>query len=209
MEIDNEFLNYMLSNENKRLYLDSLFSDLTHKSVEGGTDTFGFGHKLTPEEQKAQAINGVPLDKLSREDALNIFQNDLAQAAERAKRKLEAGNIKSSKYGVVQAEWDKLSNKQKQMLVDYEFNVKGGLNKFPSFTYGVVNNDKNIIEQEYERKFRDSKGKVQRLARNNDFYDLFLKEPEINAIDPESQVFKTSMENLFMDKGLMNPLLKP
>lgn len=248
---DQQFLDYMMRNENNPLFSNSSSAKLLHKSPEGGTDTFGFGHKLTPEEQRTQTINGVPISKLTRDDAVKIFQQDLASKVQSAKQKLASGKITSKKYGVVKADWDQLSNKQKQMLLDYEYNVAGGLNKFPSFVYGVINNDKNIMEQEYERKFTDASGKVKRLARNNDFYDLFLKEtpePEINADDPEAQVFidpyersrlaindpfqpaysleqpvkqtgtpmqgsewgnqkYATMDDLLMDKGLLNPLL--
>ena len=166
----------MMRNENGPLFVNSSRAKLLHKSPEGGTDTFGFGHKLTPEEQRTQTINGVPINQLTRDDAVKIFEQDLEKKVQSAKAKLAAGSIKSGKYGVVQADWDKLNDKQKQMLLDYEYNVKGGLNKFPSFVFGVINNDQNIMEQEYERSFTDASGKRQRLARNNDFYDLFFRD---------------------------------
>ena len=203
--MNEDFINYMLEQENAPL-LKGKTSKLLHDSPEGGTKTFGFGHKLTAEEQRTGKINGKPIKHMTRDDAIALFKEDLNKASERAKAKLAAG-VKSDKYGVVKADWDKLSDRQKAMLVDFEFNVKDGIKAFPSFTYGVVNNNQDIMREEYKRSFTDAKGNKRELARNKAFADLFFAPPIKSAADPESQFMQSPNEKRQLDfeTGLLKP----
>lgn len=203
--MNEDFLNYMLEQENAPL-LKGKTSKLLHDSPEGGTKTFGFGHKLTAEEQRTGKINGKFIKHMTRDDAIALFREDLAKASERAKAKLAAG-IKSDKYGVVKADWDKLTDRQKAMLVDFEFNVKNGIKAFPSFTYGVVNNNQDIMREEYKRSFTDAKGRTRELARNKAFADLFFAPPIQAAADPEAQFMQSPNEKRQLDfeTGLQKP----
>ena len=203
--MNEDFLNYMLEQENAPL-LKGKTSKLLHDSPEGGTKTFGFGHKLTAEEQRTGKINGKFIKHMTRDDAIALFREDLAKASERAKAKLAAG-VKSDKYGVVKADWDKLTDRQKAMLVDFEFNVKNGIKAFPSFTYGVVNNNQDIMREEYKRSFTDTKGRTRELARNKAFADLFFAPPIQAAADPEAQFMQSPNERRQLDfeTGLQKP----
>lgn len=203
--MNEDFLNYMLEQENAPL-LKGKTSKLLHDSPEGGTKTFGFGHKLTAEEQRTGKINGKFIKHMTRDDAIALFKEDLAKASERAKAKLATG-VKSDKYGVVKADWDKLTDRQKAMLVDFEFNVKNGIKAFPSFTYGVVNNNQDIMREEYKRSFTDAKGKTRELARNKAFADLFFAPPIQAAADPEAQFMQSPNERRQLDfeTGLQKP----
>jgi hypothetical protein len=51
-------------------------------------------------------------------------------------------------------DWDTLDPKRKQMLVDYQFNLKGGISKFPEFTKAVIANDLDKMREEYKRHYR-------------------------------------------------------
>ena len=204
--MNEDFLNYMMEQENAAL-LEGDLSMLLHKSPEGGTKTFGFGHKLTAEEERTGKINGKYIKHMTRDDAIALFRQDLQKASERAKTKLESGSVKSDKYGVVKAEWDTLSDRQKAMLVDFEFNVKNGIKTFPSFTYGVVQNDPDIMRQEYKRSFTDAKGRTRELARNKAFSSLFFAPPVVAADDPEAQFMTSPNEQVQLDfeTGLQKP----
>jgi hypothetical protein len=198
--MNEDFLKYMMEQENAALLKGDL-SMLLHKSPEGGTKTFGFGHKLTAEEERTGKINGKPIKYMTRDDAIALFRQDLQKATEKAKAKLASGSVKSKKYGVVKADWDTLTEKQKAMLVDFEFNVKNGINAFPAFTYGVINDNPDIMRQEYKRVVTDEKGKTRELGRNKAFYSMFLKplDPILASDDPEAQ-FMASFET-----GLQKP----
>jgi len=204
--MNDDFLKYMMEQENAALLKGDL-SKLLHKSPEGGTKTFGFGHKLTAEEERTGKINGKYIKHMTRDDAIALFRQDLQKASERAKTKLESGSVKSDKYGVVKAEWDTLSDRQKAMLVDFEFNVKNGIKTFPSFTYGVVKNDPDIMRQEYKRSFTDVKGRTRELARNKAFSSLFFAPPVVAADDPEAQFMTSPNEQVQLDfeTGLQKP----
>ena len=204
--MNEDFLKYMMEQENAAL-LEGNLSMLLHKSPEGGTKTFGFGHKLTAEEARTGKINGKPIKDMTLDDAKALFRKDLQKAAERAKAKLASGDVKSEKYGAVKADWDTLSNRQKAMLVDFEFNVKDGLYKFPAFTYGVVTNNPDIMRQEYKRSFTDKKGKTRELARNKAFASLFFAPPVVAADDPEAQFMASPKEKVQTDfeTGLQKP----
>lgn len=119
-----------------------------HPSVEGGADTIAYGHKLLPGEKNLyQGITEEQASALQQKDVL------AKQAA--------AKNIVDKKYG--SGTFDGLPQESQMLLVDYQYNVAGGLNKFPSFVDGVVTGDKAKMMREYERG--SSAGKL--TTRNN------------------------------------------
>ena len=207
--MNEDFINYMLQQENGALLAGDT-SKLLHDSPEGGTKTFGFGHKLTAEEQRTGKIKGKPIKQMTRDDAIALFREDLAKAAERAKVKL-ANGVKSDKYGVAKADWNQLSERQKAMLTDFEFNVKDGIKKFPAFTYGVITNNQDIMRQEYERSFTNAKGRTLPLGpRNRAFADLFFAPAIQAADDPEAQFMLDIAPDLKKPTNdlFVNPLLQ-
>ena len=165
MSEDNYLLNFLADQENAQLAAGDL-SMLRHKSPEGGTDTIGFGHKLTKQEMADGKVYGVPLHSLDMKGVKHILQIDLANK----KKTLDASLRK--KHGV---RLDSLSPRKKMMLLDYEFNLAGGaVKKFPSFTAGVLANDDAVQKHEYVRHYTDDKGKKHTLARNGAFYKAFM-----------------------------------
>lgn len=72
--------------------------------------------------------------------------------------------------------FDKLPDKSKLMLLDYEFNV--GIKKFPIMRDAVLANDWETVEKEYKRFYRDpNTGKVEEVKlRNESTLDYFIKD---------------------------------
>ena len=132
-----------------------------HKSVEGGLDTIGYGHKLTKTENAIGQVYGYKLDTLTEEQANAILLEDLEKK----------NQILINKLGT---SYTNLDPKRKQMLLDIEFNVKKGVDAFPKFKEGVLQNKIDVMKKEYERKFTDSKGVTKPLTRRNKLFNEFF-----------------------------------
>lgn len=155
---------FLKENENDKLAAGDL-SFMRHASPEGGTDTIGYGHKLTAAEEKAGKVHGIPLTQLDAEAADHILQLDIA-----AKRRTLALSLKKH-HGVA---LNDLSPRKQAMLLDYEFNLGSATGKFPTFTKAVLSDDEGVQKNEFTRYFTDANGKTQPLARNNKFYNTFM-----------------------------------
>ena len=139
-------------------------SKLIHKSPEGGTDTVGFGHKLTAEEVKTNTVYGYDLSKLTIPQAEDIFKRDLQKTNKQLFKKYK------DKY--VQ-----LDDRRKRMLIDFQFNVRN-FNKdsvFPSFKKALFKGDEKGMKKEYKRGFYTKDKVFKSLARNKDFANQFFK----------------------------------
>ena len=160
---DEKFLNYIKKVENAPLKL-GLTNDVVHKSAEGGNDTVAFGHKLTDEEKKSNTIYGYNIKNLTKENYNDILIKDLKFAHERL---IEV-------YG---DDYLKLDNRNKQMLIDFQFNMgSGGVKKFKNFRDGLFNNNEEKIKKEYERGYTNKNKEFIKLdKRNKDFYNFFFK----------------------------------
>ena len=156
---DKEFLNYIKTAENEELYKKG--TQQRHKSVEGGLDTIGYGHKLTKTENAIGQVYGYKLDTLTEEQANAILLEDLEKK----------NQILINKLGT---SYTNLDPKRKQMLLDIEFNVKKGVDAFPKFKEGVLQNKIDDMKKEYERKFTDSKGVTKPLTRRNKLFNEFF-----------------------------------
>jgi GH24 family phage-related lysozyme (muramidase) len=104
-----------------------------HHSVEGGSDTIAYGHKLKKGEDFSKGI--------TEEEAVKLLMKDYQE------HKTRAENHVDNKYG--QGTFSNLSPQQQILLTDYEYNV--GLSKFPSFTKGVIDGSKKLMMREYKR----------------------------------------------------------
>jgi hypothetical protein len=124
----------------------------SHDSVEGGTNTIAYGHKLTKEEVAKEIYS----KGISEEEANKLLKKDLEYHLNNAKKTF------NNKYG--KDAFDSVPNELKNVLVDYSYN--GVLNKFPTFTKGVYNYSNastpeektaayNLMLKEYERKTGD------------------------------------------------------
>jgi hypothetical protein len=160
---DKNFINYIKKAENKSLAL-GIKNKLQHESVEGGTDTIGFGHKLTSDEIKNNEVYGYKLNELTIEQAEDILKKDL----EKTNNKL----IKT--YG---DKYNNLDDRRKQMLIDFQFNVRNFSDDkvFPNFKKALFEGDEEKLAKEYKRGYYTKDKVFKSLARNKDFANQFFK----------------------------------
>ncbi len=171
---DSNFIDYMKFvengirsgyNKNKKLWFP-------HKSVEGGLDTLAYGHKLKKGEDFSSGI--------TERDAIKLLLSDLRTAESTSKRDIlsiytsakKDGNLKSN----ARSDYDQLSVKEKQMCIDFAYNL-GSLRKFPTFFTALLNKDINKMKLEYKR-YSDGRPLIQ---RNDQFFDMFLKSYESSS----------------------------
>lgn len=114
-----------------------------HDSVEGGTKTIGYGHKLSGKENYNQGLTTAQVLALQKKDLVkhtNIARYTVDKA-----------------YG--KGTFDKLPETRKVLLVDYAYN--GVLHKFPKFMEATVKGDKANMLKQYKR-YSGSKPLTQR-----------------------------------------------
>ncbi len=132
----------------------------SHASVEGGTNTIAYGHKLTKEE----AAKGIYSKGITEEQANELLKKDLEHHLNNAKK------VFNSKYG--ENAFDKVPNELKDVLVDYSYN--GVLNKFNNFTQGIYNystaatpEQKELAHQQMLKEYQRKAGNKLLTSRNN------------------------------------------
>jgi len=163
--IDSSFETYIKDVENKKLKSGNV-KYFRHKSPEGGLDTIGFGHKLTPEEQKTNTVYGYDLSTITKDNVEEISNDILKKDLQKTEQIL----IKTHGEKFIN-----LDSRRKQMLIDFQFNVRNFKNKdvFPLFKKALFAGDEEGMKREYKRFFK-SNGKTKSLARNDFFKKYFL-----------------------------------
>lgn len=148
-----------------------------HKSPEGGANTIAYGIKLS---------NGLPWAKTANAQGYLTDEQAMRALDEMAEWYYDAAQkVYDGKFG--NGAWDKLNGKQRSILVDFQYNVAGGLRKFPSLMQATHDGD---IDRMLEESRRSSNGKPLKtrnasIARDIDslrtFYpvDAVLEEPAI------------------------------
>ena len=137
-----------------------------HRSVEGGADTIGYGHKLTKADSKL--YKGATTEEVEK-----LLQADVLIKQSEAKKRVD------KKYGA--GAFDALPQDSQMLVVDYQYNV--GLQEFPKFLDALVKGDKDTMLNEYERT--TSSGKL--TKRNNwakSVIDNLNNNPEPELIQP-------------------------
>ena len=160
--VDGKFQTVLMEQENSRM--KGRNSDgywIPHSSAEGGTDTIGYGHKLTSKEAKSGTIiiGGVShkIDKgtIGDKEISILLKEDLAVAEALAK------NVFEKKYPKV---WDTLNRKTQLLATEIQFNVRGGLKGYPSFMK-LASDKKTELSagKEIGRTYTDKDGKTHSL----------------------------------------------
>lgn len=122
----------------------------------------GFGHKLTPDEEKTQTVYGIDISNgISQSEAYQILMKDVA--IHRARVADKVGKEKFSK----------LPEDAQNALVDLSFT--GVFDQFPKFTKALLSRDKEGVFKEYERYWTDPEGNRKKMDRRNDFMLSMLK----------------------------------
>ena len=146
-------------------------SKMRHDSPEGGLDTVGFGHKLTEQEDASGEIYGLPIDELTWDQADAILRMDMYQKFS------ELADVLEKDYDT---DISSLSQRQKAMLLDYQYNLRGGVNSFPNFTRAVLSGDEAAQKKEMTRYYYEGDDKERLnpkpLARNRAFYNAFMSD---------------------------------
>lgn len=157
------FIDFMKVVENAPLAAGE--ANLLHDSPEGGTKTWGYGHKLDLVEQSSQQLkNGTRFDAATEEDAEIALRGDLRAAETRNRHQI------GPKY-------DTLSRRAKEMLTDFTFNLGSAARSFPNFTAAVLKGDLEAQRKEYKRYFKDEKGNTKEIKDRNDrFFERYLSD---------------------------------
>lgn len=141
-----------------------------YKSLEGGTDTVAYGHKITGPEKKAGylLING---EKVNYKEGLTEAQAEaLLEQDINAKVKTASAFVKRKH----RKEWGELTENQKAALLDVEFNA--GLTVFPSYTEAVVFGEWEDAARELrDRHYKKNGKKIYLHARNEFVIKNYLK----------------------------------
>lgn len=126
-------------NEGKAGFKDGVWTP--HKNAEGGGyGTIAYGHKLTKDEDYLR--KGI-----SDKEALNLLEKDVLKSQKKAEDEI------NKKYG--EGSFDKLPQDHQMLLVDYVYNLGNVTSKFPSFTEGLMQGNKDKMLKEYVRKAND------------------------------------------------------
>jgi hypothetical protein len=124
------------------------------KSQEGGGYTCGFGKKLNPAENQKLIDyldkNGI-YEKMTSGIAERILMADLYQSYRNAQTQIN---------NIYKVDIDKLTQSQKEMLVELEFNVGNISKKFPKFIKAVLSGNKVKAVAEYTRKGTGERYKI-------------------------------------------------
>ncbi len=117
-----------------------------HDSPEGGTDTIGYGHKLTAED----VSSGRFKDGISDEDAIALFREDIEKHRDIVRKDVK--------------DFDQMPQKYQDVLTNIAFNV-GSVkeNKWPSLLKAMRAGDDSIVRKEMVTSFVDPKGVRQPL----------------------------------------------
>lgn len=167
MTINDKFLTYLMQVENRPLYDTKNIDEYGfHVSPEGGTKTFGYGHKLDQIEQLTQQLeNGTQFDEAEYGDAVELLKMDLQDA----NRRMSA---------LIGPKYESLSRRQREMILDFAYNLGDPLQKFPKFTAAVLRDDLETMRKEYKRYYRNPRTRRMEplVDRNEQFYNRYLSE---------------------------------
>lgn len=128
---------------------------------DAGYRTIGYGHLVKEDEN---FDNGI-----SEQEARQLLARDIQNA------ELGARNMFDDMFG--DGEFDNLSPNAKAALIDVQFNVTGGISKFPKFSKAIFDGDtKKAIKEISERGYRATDGEFVHLQRRNaDLIKTFLQ----------------------------------
>jgi GH24 family phage-related lysozyme (muramidase) len=133
-----------------------------HPAVEGGKSwDIGYGHKITAKDDMAKFRNG-----LTEQEVMALLKNDIEKAKTEVENYLKNNRLPTN-----------LSQHQWEMLIDYSYNL-GTVRKFPEMVKAVVFKDLSKAKREYKR-FGTFGGTKKELGRNAEFYNTYLKDPNV------------------------------
>lgn len=150
---------------------EEIYQDLTAAGIDPETVQMlmGAAHKSGGEAQ--HWVHSHHNIHITEEQQRFLFYHILVpEYEERTQQQLQLYVESHPEIDPTIADWDNLSDKQKQMLFDFTYNI--GLGKFPTFVNAVLEEDWDKAYQSFERR---SAGELL-TYRNESFYDEFLEE---------------------------------
>jgi len=158
-EADDQFFSSMKEVENgiRAGYNEQTGLWKPHESVEGGTDTLGYGHKLTPREQKGGfvTIDGERVeigDGLTDEQVERLFQQDIAKVERQLEKNIEG--------------YEDLPDKYQKVLINLGFNIGAGKvnNKgWPKLFKAMKEGDDETVRKEMITSYKTPSGERKKL----------------------------------------------
>ena len=126
-----------------------------HKSLEGGTDTLAFGHKLTEEEAKTGKV------KIGNK-IVNVYEGISMDQA----KKLLRQDIKKSKQEIKKEDknFAKLPKKYQDILVNIKFNVGNKYKDFVNLKKAMEQGDDLAVRREMITVYTTPEGEKIRLT---------------------------------------------
>ena len=154
-----------------------------HKSAEGGTDTIGWGHKLTAAEQAGGYViigeEKVPFAQLTEDKNNILFEQDWARKSQDA-----------AKFINEKGDWNSLTEPQKLVSTELFYNLGNKATQYKNFRDKILTPNSNFIE-EIDRSYTDTKGKKRSLTERTDPIKAWYKEqgkaPGVNSYEQYMQ----------------------
>ena len=154
-----------------------------HKSAEGGTDTIGWGHKLTAAEQAGGYViigeEKVPFAQLTEDKNNILFEQDWARKSQDA-----------AKFINEKGDWNSLTEPQKLVSTELFYNLGNKATQYKNFRDKILTPNSNFIE-EIDRSYTDTKGKKRSLTERTDPIKAWYKEqgkaPGVNPFEAQLQ----------------------
>ncbi len=140
----------------KGKYSGKIFPNKPPEDAKDGakaTRDIGYGHKITPRQEKAKMIYGIDFSNgITEQQASWILVRDIEKHARLAR--LHVGKDL----------WDNLNQAGKDLLTDFSFT--GTLGKFPNMFDAIRSRDKQRVIREYRRYFTKGGEKTEMKRRN-------------------------------------------
>lgn len=129
-----------------------------HESLEGGSDTLAYGHKLTTQEVKS--------GKVKVGSSLVDYNKGITENQANA---LLAQDIESHKKKVKVKDFDKLDDKYQKVLVNIAFNV-GSVRPqvWPKLLSAMRKGDDKTVRKEMLTSYKDKAGVTHKLTARRD-----------------------------------------
>jgi len=147
----------LMVQENSELY-KAPEDELIHPNKapeEGGGQDIAYGHKLTEGEIKKGEVYGIAYTKgITKKDAERILELDIIKHKNKAEAKVGS------------SVWNELPQAGKNLLTDFSFT--GTLHKFPKMLAGIKSKNKEVVLNEYRRKFKKG-GTMRDMVERNKF----------------------------------------
>eukprot|EP00052_Salpingoeca_macrocollata_P010591 m.82391 g.82391 ORF g.82391 m.82391 type:complete len:1239 (-) comp17636_c0_seq1:262-3978(-) len=139
--------------------------DPKKESLEGGTKTVGYGHKLSSQEAKDGIVfiggSAVSVNDLTPVQGEILAQQDWGKHDQCTKTIFD--NLPGNKAG----DFEKLPPNIRQVLVDVQYNT-GNIAKFSKLMEAAKNGDRMKMKSECKTSYTDAKGERHEMTRRNE-----------------------------------------